>query len=603
MVVIPCVACPIALNVFVAFMAISTKSFGSQVLEPNRWYLSDNNIVTICNIVATVLNIMTMTLATQATSRIWNRRVRSDVGEGAGLAELQTLGIFQSFMTLYTSVMHLLRNRYIGARDLYIFLAFGAIFQHLYTTALVSLINPTLTSVRLPPRSYRFQSLPFMEQPGFGDRCRTLSNSVYREACLQIMLSGNTLIDVNNYNGRSLRGEIYDGSLWAGVNITFTTKGFIAGRLPLGPLNNEDLSDGSALFGLNIGTIERLISFGTDEGAIWDSIHSAVTVKTAVPILTSQCTSLPYAGNTGTRIVHIHCRDYYLLVPVPDLDEGEVTGQVTQDATTLLLSFGDNATSSNIHCAVNLKLTMMNIKLVSDASNELFFATIPDDPWKLGDINKLESPQGDFTPLKNFAKIWLGGLGWSESPTRSSLATFLGRLPIGSDLDPPAYPSDNKFLEYYTLVMLASGISAAFPPETDSNQASTKSSLREFHAQKQEFYIGITTKRQYAFLIILALNAIYLIYFAVEIVSHGWFPDWTDPAWIVQSMNGQISEIPWKLPNSTYREVYKIKDEMGCKLEVHSTSSATGGGILGWINKLWNSSSSFISTFFRSRNQ
>lgn len=108
------------------------------------------------------------------------------------------------------------------------------------------------------------------------------------DLCLQTMLSGSALVDINSFDGRPIdnRTEGY----WAEVNVTYVGTNFIGGRLLLGPLNNVDLSAGALLYGLNVGTLERLTSFRDISGSIWDSFNPTVKVDTTIPLLTCQCT-------------------------------------------------------------------------------------------------------------------------------------------------------------------------------------------------------------------------------------------------------------------------------------------------------------------------
>ncbi|KAJ3486175.1 hypothetical protein NLI96_g4408 [Meripilus lineatus] len=521
----------VACNVAILVVAFHRYRFGSRVGK-DSWWVTDNVMLSVIEPCSTLLHTITALLGGWAMSHLWSRRLSNR--SAGGLAELQSLQIYQSIPTILSSIAHIFSGHYISAQWLYAAVITSAILLNFYTTAIVTLITPTVAIVDHSTRSYYFLEAPLMSSPGYGSRC--LSSRVPTDvirSCLEITLSGTAFIDAEQFDG-SIPWTA--DSPWVEVDTTYTSPGrFVSAAIPLGPANNHNFSDGAMLYGINMATVERM---SNDSSNLWDSFTFETDVTTLLPALTSQCARQD-SGNTTLSTLNIHGTSYTLSTSLSSIPSDTIIAQVTSDNMTLIISIpSSRQPASSIHCAVNLTLQEATLTIIGTDSewipvtaHGLLLAYPAGDPW--GDrqafTNNLEpEPHA----IREFADAWLSGLGWGSTPVpgnASALAEFLGAMPVGTGGLEPV--SGSQILESYILVMLSNGIGAAFSPETQpvSEEDFASATQRPFLFYKSEYFLGITSKWQYFYVGIIILDSIFVILCTITILTFGWFPNFADP--------------------------------------------------------------------------
>ncbi|KAJ3486180.1 hypothetical protein NLI96_g4404 [Meripilus lineatus] len=521
----------VACNVAIIFVASTTYRFGNRIGKES-WWITDNLMLSVIEPCSKLLYAITALLGGWAMSHLWCRRLRNH--SAAGLAELQSFHIYQSIPTILSSITHFFNGHYISAQWLYAAVITSAVLFQFYTTAIVTLITPSVTIVKHTTRSYYFLERPFMSSSSYGRRCPSLRVTTDAiRACLEITLSGTAFIDAEHFDG-SISWE--SDSPWVEVDTSYTSPGrFVSAAIPLGPVNNHNFSDGAMLYGINMATVERM---SNETSNMWNSFSFEINVSTRLPVLTSQCVRQD-PGNTTLSSINIHDTSYTLSTPVPSLTPGTIVGQVTSDNMTLVISIpSSQQPTSNIHCAVNLALQNdVNLTIAGTDSAELpvtateLLLVYPSgvSPGNQKAPTNIPEPHS----IREFADVWLSGLGWSGSPTSSAaaLVDFLGAMPVGTGGLEPVFTSQS--LESYILVMLSNGIGAAFPPEdqptSDELGDPTSALERTYRFYKSEYFLGISSKWQYVYVGIIVLDSVFVILCTATILASGWFPDFTDP--------------------------------------------------------------------------
>ncbi|KAJ3486176.1 hypothetical protein NLI96_g4409 [Meripilus lineatus] len=522
----------VACNVGILYATFHTYRFGSRIGK-DSWWITDNLMLSVIEPCGTILYTITALLGGWAMSHLWSRRLSNR--SAGGLAELQSFQIYQSIPTILSSITHFFSGHYILAQWLYAAVITSAILFQFYTTAIVTLITPSITVVDHPAKSYYFLEGSFMSSSGYGRRCpssRTTADVV--RACLEITLSGTALIDAEHFDG-SIPWTLDASPLWVEVDTSYTSPGrFVSAAIPLGPVNNHNFSDGAMLYGINMATVDRMSSEASN---VWNSFAFEVIVTTRLPALISQCARQD-PGNTTVSNINIHGTSYTLPTPVPSLKQGEIVGQVTPDNMTLVISIpSSQPPTSNIHCVVNLGLQDALLTIIGSDSagipvtaNGVLLVYPSGEPWRdqqASTSNQEPVPHS----IREFAEVWLSGLGWSSAPTSGStaLVDFLGAMPVGTGGLEPV--SGSQSLESYILVMLSNGIGAAFPPEDlpASKEELESATERVYWFYKSEYFLGITSKWHYIHVGIIALDSVFVIFCMFTILTFGWFPDFTDP--------------------------------------------------------------------------
>ncbi|KAJ3486179.1 hypothetical protein NLI96_g4407 [Meripilus lineatus] len=526
----------IGCNVGILYASKHTYRFGARITK-ETWWISDNRLISVVEPFSKLLHTITALVGGWTISLLWSRRL-SQPESTAGLAELQSFSIFESIPTILSSLGHIFHHHYLSAQWLYAAVISCAILFQLYSTAIITLITPSITLVNHPVATYPYTSQEFMSSPGFGYRCQSSSadpNLV--RTCLEVTLSGTASIDAETLNGNKSWGNTGPNSLWIEIRTSYMTPYFLAGvAVPLGPYNNRDLSEGAMIYGVNMATVERLAD---PYSRIWDSLQFALTVTTALPVLTCQCVRQDPGSTTITSIT-IQGFTYQLPNGVPQLQAGQIIAQVTPDNLTLILSIPPSpGQSGNKHCAINFEFQSADLSLIGTNVQDLY---VPDtllvypfgNPWDQRDF--ANSHRTDRQSMHDFADYWLAGLGWSGNVSQSALVDHFSALPIGTG-ELGAY-SDVVPLEYYLLAMLLNGISAGFSPEETPDSSSDVASIgqRTFVYNKAEYYLGVTSRWQYFYVAIIILNTCFIAFCLMTILRYGWYPDWTDPVTIAQAM-------------------------------------------------------------------
>lgn len=161
----------IALSIYVfngavLYFSIKTVEFGSQIFNHPSWIFTDNHLATFVQLCADVLRAFTILLSEWATSQLWSKKLlNSSTGGNGGLAELQSLTVFQSVVSVCGVTNHILHNHFTpkSAKAQYVGLVVLALLHQLYSPAIVALVTPTLTRVENSPSSYNYTRLKLME--------------------------------------------------------------------------------------------------------------------------------------------------------------------------------------------------------------------------------------------------------------------------------------------------------------------------------------------------------------------------------------------------------------------------------------------------------
>ncbi|KAJ3489290.1 hypothetical protein NLI96_g2222 [Meripilus lineatus] len=524
----------IACNVAILYAAFHTYRFGASITN-GSWWITDNTLLSIIEFAAKLPAASTVSIGRLAVSHLWSREW-ANMLSGTEIEELRSLNVFGSVLSILRAVSRIVRGCCVFAQKPYSLMVLSAILLLFYSTAVVTLATPALIFVNGPIVTYTFAELPFMTQPGYGNRCipPSPSNSEAR-SCLQLMLAENAMTDVGGYNGTQTWSE--DGSypLWTKLDITFNSgdaeKGSIVSAIPLGPTNGVDLTDGVFVIGSNMATVESLLN--KTDSMFRESTEFLIQVGTTVPLLTCRCEKVPRSSDNISTVT-ISGDAYTLIPPIPLLQDGEAVGQVTADDATLLLSFGGQESKSITHCAIDLILKPVDMTIHSSSphSNIPSSAVVSpsQNPWELRDITAL--PHDRHSSMQNFSDYWMGGIGWSTSPKRSAIVSFLAGLPIGTGTA-EGFAKNGSYLEYSVLTMLASGVSMGFPPEhpiSASTSSLPSTSLRSYRVIKREYYIGLQTRFQAFLTFVVIFDCIFVVCCLVVIIQDEWYPVWTDPA-------------------------------------------------------------------------
>ncbi|KAJ3481193.1 hypothetical protein NLI96_g7818 [Meripilus lineatus] len=489
-------------------------------------------------------------------SHLWSRRL-SRPGSSAGLAELQSLSMFQSVPTIYRSIRHLLGGRYISARWLYGVLITSAILLQLYSIAVAALMTPSLTETE------RTMTAPFLPSTPSFDVIANCNPDA--STCLDTALSARALSDAMAFDYNRYR--LPPGSsraAWLEADSTYNVQRLtIQVAFPLGPINGHNLSDGGALWGIDLATVLSITSI-PDEGlphppkSVWDSASFVIPFWSMLPSLQCLCGLNP--NNVSHITIHNH--EYVLASPITfDIANGgagEIAGRLTDDNNTLVLAFypslPPNNDSSITYCATQLRFASMPLEILgipatlgqySPGADTIIVAPFPPTQGRDFDVSNfadgiprnISKPP---VPLTSFAESWLRGLGWGDKPATSPIVDLLRRTEIGTGFDDGRMPTQ-MFLEHYILVMLANGISSIFssllfeqgiqapPPSFDAGNGTI-----QFKVFKMQYFIGIKTALQWFFLVVVIFDTIFVSFCLFIILWNGWYPDFSDPVTLAQ---------------------------------------------------------------------
>ncbi|KAJ3481192.1 hypothetical protein NLI96_g7817 [Meripilus lineatus] len=478
-------------NVTIIVVSIIGFKLGAIIIQ-DHFPVSDNRAVTVVNTVAKVLSIISVIIGGRAVSHIWSRRL-SKPGSSAGLAELQSLTIFQSVVTIYHSIANLSTGKYISARWLHL------------------------------PR-YRAVCESYQRRDGF------------RSPSMAVALDN-------------------DSTPWVEADSTFYLPGLIVqAAFPVGPINGRNLSDGGVLWGVDLATILGItsipdrFSFPASK-SVWDANVFQVNAAAQLPSLQCLC---GLDSNNASRIT-IHNNQYILSSPINfDIggDAGEIVERLTSDNNTLVLAFTpsppSNITSSITYCAIQLRALNMPFIILGIPSTRFTAvdSTMLVYPYP-SVVSQFSSLLGNASiapiPLPPFAKRWLRGLGWANQPVPSPIVDILQQYEIGTDSDNGVQPT-KLFLEHFILAMVSNGVSASFSDLLleDGIQAASPSSgppgsrSIQFEIIKSQYYIGIRGAFQWFFLVIIILDSIFVSICLLIILRDGWYPDFSDPVTLTQ---------------------------------------------------------------------
>lgn len=536
-------ALQLSCNAGILFATIQTHQFGAHILKDNwwiSWWISDHNVISIVEFFSKVLVAITALLAGWASSQFWGRRL-CDPGSSAGIAELQSLDAFNSIITVPKVINHVARNHYISVRKLYGLLAVCAILLHPYSTALVTLVTPVVHPIEDSSGSYSFNRSDFMTNYGYNDPCFSYEDDPSgKETCLSRTLVASAQEDIQNYDS-SYRftepSQYTNGNVWreSWINYNFIT--VIVGHIYFGLIDNSSQASGVAMYGINAATAEAASrGFALDDDddnelpSLWDSVDTRVQVDTTIPVLTSQCIQENTTADTSSITIR---NDTFLLpIPVPSLDDGQIVTQMASDNATFVLSLGAINGTSKKHCAIHL--FFQNTTLDIFGGSIIPYSLVPtqiyidqaSNPWDYGVFTDW-TQNGQY--LTTFSRAWSEGMGWSVNPSTSSLTKLLSKSPILAD-SPLKSKQSHDPLEFYTLVLLSSGISAAFPREVSVGKSNHRNiSTRNYTVIKEEYYIGFRSPLRSFLMFIIVFDSIFVLGCLIIIMQQGWHPDWADP--------------------------------------------------------------------------
>ncbi|KAJ3480517.1 hypothetical protein NLI96_g8294 [Meripilus lineatus] len=520
-------------NAYILFASFHGIRFGQRIAK-DTWRIGDPTLLTCVSFASKLLFIGTTTSGGWAISLLWSRRLIHRVPT-AGLAELQSLTIFQSATSIFQSVQHLVSRQYVSSQWLYCVIVVFAILLQFYTTAVITLVTPSIFPTTHLSLNFSFQPLPYMASPVFGNRCSgfSLSNNA-SESCLGMALAGSALSDAETFSQHAPPIELGSQS-WVMANTNFQAPSALIGAaLPIGPVNGVDFSSGVALYGVNTATVVGILSLDAaydyiDPNHVLDSIEFEIWVNTTTPQI--NCTCGP--GDVDDEDVVIRGISYNV-DEIPSLGPGEVVGQVTSDDMYLILSFGGSTTTSPLtHCAVQLNFVHMETAITGGLSSVSFlsYSVVVYPVVRNASELTLGLRFGEQQSLKAFSDVWLQGLGWSKQPSKSPAAAFLGEVPIGTD---NARSETGVYLEHHILMMLANGISAGFSKETIDDSNLDKPENRTFNLTKWEYVTQVSSKWQYLFVFIIILDSVFVLGCAGVVLAYGWYPQWTDPVTLLR---------------------------------------------------------------------
>ncbi|KAJ3480005.1 hypothetical protein NLI96_g8658 [Meripilus lineatus] len=145
----------VACNAGILYVAFQAYRFGSRIGK-DSWWITDNLMLQVIEPCSNLLYTITALLGGWAMSHLWSRRLSDH--SAAGLAELQSFQIYQSIPTILSSIAHIFSGHYISAQWLYAAVITSAILFQFYTTAIITLITPSIAIVDHPLMSYHFWS-------------------------------------------------------------------------------------------------------------------------------------------------------------------------------------------------------------------------------------------------------------------------------------------------------------------------------------------------------------------------------------------------------------------------------------------------------------
>ena len=529
----------------VAIIACWAKQlrFGISITD-GRWrYIDDGNAIALLGFWAQFLQIITVVLGGWAIAQLWARQVAHSK---ASLVGLQSLGIFSSIGTLLLAYWHLWKKRYAHRSHLFIYvpLVFCATVLQYYATAIITLAVPAFHEV-VETRIIPAQTLPFMSEPTASTPCSNLAEPGLTN-CLGNWYSQVTTRNILILGTASPSSATFDGEQlppdWQPV---WGATGPNQDSIALLTRSNPSVVDGV---------------FASHD--FMDSIAFSAYVPAIIPTLTSQCAEV----NQPTNITSIDIAgvSYAVSVGIPVLSEGFMTGQLTTNSATLIISYPTMIPSTNIHCAVNLSLSdgKRSSVFVSSVANQTgrFADYIGYDPDVLspdGTLNEV-----NFWPLDQLATLWLVGMNWGTEPTSDALTRYISTLELNVGTRPFFTNRDvsiTNTYEAYSIFLLAGNIDIGFPPWQDDP---TDTFLQEYDILKTQLVTGARTVSHYIALVVVGVDILFVLWSTGVVVFGGsWLPDWSDPAILMctalasersadydDSSKGSIHEDAWKLP-------------------------------------------------------
>ncbi|KAJ3480515.1 hypothetical protein NLI96_g8296 [Meripilus lineatus] len=533
-------------NVTIILVSLIGFKLGAIIIQ-DHFPVSDNRAVTVVNTVAKVLSIFSVIIGGKAVSHIWSRRL-SKAGSSAGLAELQSLTVFQSVVTIYHSIANLSTGKYISARWLYGAVIACAILLQVYSIAISGLMTPTLTKTPDSTLEQQIAPISYFE---------TITGcSPNSDACLDIALSAKAISDTMAFDHPPWQWPFGDVSTpWLEADSTFYLPGLVVqAAFPVGPINGRNLSDGGVLWGVDLATILGITSiperlFFPTPKSVWDANVFQVNASAQLPSLQCLC---GLDSNNASHIT-IHNNQYSLPSPI-DFGiggGGEIVGRLTSDNNTLVLAFPPspppNITSSITYCAIqlysdNMPLQIFGIPSTQFVSVDSTMRVFP-NPSDVSQLSSLLPRNASIPPipLPPFATRWLRGLGWGNQPVPSPIVDILQQYEIGTDSDNGVQPT-KMFLEHFILAMVANGVSASFSDLLleDGIQTASPSSgppaprSIQFDITKTQYYIGGRGAFQWFFLVIVILDTVFVVICSAIILWDGWYPDFSDPVTLTQ---------------------------------------------------------------------
>lgn len=533
---------PLVADVVVLYVASRKPKIDKQKIERAlsflpEWFgfsFSGSSITQIVSTLSTIFRAITVYLGGLAITQLWAREVflQTSSKRGGTLAELQSLGIFQSPRVIVATFLHLIKGRFLSRRIPWILSLISAVCIGLYPTALITLGTPTLEYSTDSRDIYEYSTLPFMTNPGYGDRrCKVTDPD---GACLGNLIAGSTTTDIGSFNSTPQVNPPNVNPLWVDLSTVYSTSPPTEVWMNIGPLNNANMSSGAILMAQNFGALERFVAHSGDLSSCETTLDLDILdadVNTTTPLLISQCTAIQQTVKELTSIT-IHNTTYLLPTPIASIDDRSAIGQITPDNMTLIISFKPDRMMSSIHCAIHLGLRPGGRMGIGGDWNALW-STPNETPWDWGDGLE-RTAKSSLQPIGDFAAAWLRGMGWNGIAVRNSVSEILAssQLSVGTDSESNNIV-DNRFAEYYTLAMLSGAINIAFSPEClDPTAPEGTEVTGSYSGTTAQYRLGLASNSFifWFWVSMILFNFIFIcVCVCVIFVLGGWLPDWTEP--------------------------------------------------------------------------
>ncbi|KAL4242987.1 hypothetical protein ABKN59_011611 [Abortiporus biennis] len=451
----------------------STFSVQSSLLDEHRPFILGTSYITLVNLGAKVLEVIVVILGGWTVSQMLGRKLSSENrqdGPSPTIIQLQSLNLFHNPIASLRVLFSLMRSRFSITSDL----------------SFVLLVIPAL----LFQVTRGYWTDPFMSSSHLETLCSSSSSS---QTCV------NGLLAADSYSNGLAFYQQRIGSKNGSSAFTFTTSPSTSPSTSTSMILDTISIGGSSaaiLYGANYATLDAVNSIWQDD--LKENIID-LNLNTQVPILISQCVQQEPASSNSTTL-EIGNSTYILTSSVPTLQPNTIFVQTTMDEKSMILSLGisSQATTTNVHCAVDLAIVNATLHFQGDPldgtakMNKLSYDSLP-WPTTTSSSNIYSNFLAAQYPLSTFTSSWMKGLGLSSnSPTTNTIPTLISSL----NLSPISSSTNNvtPTIESFILSLLSSPISHGFPTEDPDhliNEPTFTPSFREFTVNITQYYLGL----------------------------------------------------------------------------------------------------------------